>query len=151
MSRPALLSILIVAVILGMGLWTMLKPAEEQTGILTSSTPTPVITSSLSPTPTAEPMVPSTTLHTVTFDGSSFSPRTLTVKKGDTVQFKNTGSRSIWIASDPHPIHTKYGTFDARRGYAPSETYSFTFDKTGTWGYHDHLASQNTGTITVTD
>jgi plastocyanin len=55
----------------------------------------------------------------------------------------------MWVASDPHPIHTDYSAFDAKQGIAPGDTYSFTFTKTGNWGFHNHLNPSATGTITV--
>ena len=56
---------------------------------------------------------------------------------------------SLWVASNPHPIHTDYSDFDAKRGYAKGERYSFTFFKQGTWKYHNHLNSGESGVIVV--
>lgn len=86
----------------------------------------------------------------VDYDGSKFTPSTVTINAGDTVAFKNTGSSaSVWPASDPHPTHTDYPGFDALKGIAPGGTYSFTFTKTGSWGYHNHLNPAQQGTIVV--
>ena len=56
---------------------------------------------------------------------------------------------SLWVASNPHPIHTDYSDFDAKRGYAKGERYSFTFFKQGTWKYHNHLNPGEGGVIVV--
>ncbi len=100
---------------------------------------------------------------TITFTDSGASPANVTIKQGQTVQFVNNTTRSIWPASDDHPAHTKYaGTsrnqhcpdgastaFDACKGFAAGESWSFTFAKAGAWGYHDHLRASVGGTITV--
>lgn len=85
----------------------------------------------------------------VTYTDSGFSPSTLTIKKGDTVTFKNTASGGMWVASKPHPMHTDYPAFDAKRKIAPGETYEFTFTNTGSWGYHNHMNPSERGTIVV--
>lgn len=86
---------------------------------------------------------------TVTYTASGFSPRSVTVKSGSTVAFKNESSGELWVASDPHPIHTGLLGFDAKKGIASGQTYSFTFTKAGTFGFHDHLNPSHTGTVVV--
>ncbi len=86
---------------------------------------------------------------TVRYSSSGFAPATLTVSVGGTVSFMNGSNTNMWVASDPHPIHNDYPDFDAGRGYAPGDTYEFTFTKTGTYGYHDHLNPTRGGTIVV--
>ena len=92
---------------------------------------------------------PANTQNTVTYTDSGFSPSTLTIKKGETATFKNMTSGSMWVASSPHPAHTDYPEFDAKRGIAPGETYEFTFTKTGSWKYHNHVNLGKYGTIVV--
>ncbi len=101
--------------------------------------------------------------NTVKITSSGFSPKTLTVKAGTTVTFVNQDSNQHWPASAMHPTHTLYpgsgiekcGTaeektiFDACKGLAPGESFSFTFDEKGSWNYHDHLNVPSTGTIVV--
>ncbi len=84
---------------------------------------------------------------TLTPDG--FSPKNLTVQKGDTIVFISTRGKWFWPASNPHPTHTIYTDFDPGEPVAESEMWSFKFEKTGEWKYHDHLAPYFTGTITV--
>lgn len=99
----------------------------------------------------------------VIYGDSGYSPPTLSVKKGETVTFKNQSSRSMWPASAMHPSHRVYsGTslgehcpdtggnaFDACKGFLPGEAWSFKFSKTGVWKYHDHLSPGNFGAIAV--
>ncbi len=103
------------------------------------------------------------TQNIVIYTDSGFSPNTLRIKLGETVTFKNQSSRAMWPASDHHPTHRLYsgtslaehcpdteGTaFDACTGIQPGNSWSFTFNKKGTWPYHDHLNPSFTGTIIV--
>jgi len=103
--------------------------------------------------------------NVVVYTNSGYSPNTLTIKKGETVTFKNQSSRSMWPASAVHPTHQVYsgtslsehcpdktGTaFDACKGFLPGQSWSFKFDKVGTWKYHDHLNPSATGTIVVAE
>jgi plastocyanin len=96
------------------------------------------------------PTTPTTTESMmVTYSDSGFSPASITVKVGDTVTFKNQSGKSMWVASAPHPTHTAYPEFDAKKGVAMGESYMFTFTKAGTWEYHNHLNPTSFGTIVV--
>lgn len=99
---------------------------------------------------------------TVMFNGSSFSPASVTIAQGGTVTWVSTAG-NMWVASDPHPIHNGYDGTTMQQHCAPgytgpapfdectgsSSNWSFTFDKVGTWGYHDHLEASIMGSVTV--
>ncbi|MDQ1284435.1 MAG: hypothetical protein QG620_783 [Patescibacteria group bacterium] len=85
----------------------------------------------------------------IAYTDSGFSPKTVTIKAGETVMFRNDSSVGMWVASAPHPVHTDYPEFDAKKAYAKGEAYSFTFEKTGTWKFHNHLKSTDFGSVTV--
>lgn len=101
--------------------------------------------------------------NTVVYTDSGYAPAILTIKKGKIVVWKNESSQTMWPASAMHPTHTVYsgtsleehcpdvaGTaFDACTGIQPGNSWSFTFAKTGTWHYHDHLNPGYIGTIVV--
>lgn len=101
---------------------------------------------------------------TVTKANEGFSPQTLTIKKGSTVNFVNNSSADFWPATARHPTHTVYpgsdiqkcgtqeenGIFDACRGLSAGQTFSFTFNQVGEWAYHDHLNATAFGKIIVT-
>lgn len=89
--------------------------------------------------------------HTMRFTGDGYEPRDITIKVGDTIEFVNESSQDMWPASNVHPTHELYPEFDAQQALAPGDSWQFTFDEAGTWGYHDHLNSRITGTITVTE
>jgi plastocyanin len=95
----------------------------------------------------------------VTYSDSGFSPKVLTVKKGDTVTFKNTASDSMRVSSNPHPIHNGYpttggcvsSTFDSCANIPAGQAWTFKFDILGSWGYHNHLNPSEGGTIVVVE
>ena len=80
-----------------------------------------------------------------------FSPRELKIRKGDTVIWTIEDSTQSWPASAVHPTHLVYPGFDARTALNQGQSYSFTFDKTGSWRYHDHLNPSVTGVMEVSE
>jgi len=116
----------------------------------TTSTTTPeTIDTTASTTPNNNPAGDIVSLKEVKYTNAGFSPSTLTINKGESVIFTNDSSGSMWIASDPHPSHTAYPEFDQLESVAQGGSYTFVFQKTGTWGYHNHVNSGRTGTIIV--
>lgn len=100
---------------------------------------------------------------TVTYDGSAYTPASVTVGAGDTVEFVNESDGEMWPASDIHPTHEQYdgtsrsehcgegeaATFDACERLSAGESWSFTFEKTGEWAFHDHVRPSAEGVVTV--
>ncbi len=94
---------------------------------------------------------------------SGFSPASVRISVGSSITFVNRDSRPHWPASNIHPTHELYpgsgiskcnspaqaGIFDACRGLAPGEEYTFQFNHAGNWRYHDHLRPSMAGTIIV--
>lgn len=78
-----------------------------------------------------------------------FEPRDIQVSRGATVTFSTVRQNKFWPASNAHPAHDVYPEFDPMRSLEPGESWSFTFDKVGVWGFHDHVRSYFTGTIHV--
>ncbi|MBX4186960.1 MAG: cupredoxin domain-containing protein [Candidatus Doudnabacteria bacterium] len=132
--------------------------SNTTSGTVTTPTPTPSPEVS-NPTPNPEPPVtppvtpPASTsaMKVITYTSTGFSPATVTIKKGTTVNFVNNSSGNVWPASDPHPSHTDYPGFDPRQAIPAGQSWAFTFDKVGTWGYHNHLNPAKRGSITVTE
>ena len=91
---------------------------------------------------------PSSKTVTITITGSGFSPPSVTINAGDTVKWVNGDNRSHWPASDPHPQHTEYAGFDSF-GISAGSDWSFKFNNTGTWNYHDHQSPSKTGVVVV--
>ncbi|MDE2071570.1 MAG: hypothetical protein KGI70_02460 [Patescibacteria group bacterium] len=156
------IGIVIVIIIIGGVVWWMTtQPQNANTqgaGQNTATTgPSGDLTGTVSTTVgTGAPMQ-----ATVTYNGTSFSPSSVTIAKGGTVTFTSTAG-NIWIASAPHPVHTAYdgttASVHCAAGYtgpAPFDQcsagpgFSFTFNKTGSFQYHDHLNTSAFGTVVV--
>lgn len=115
-----------------------------------------------------------TKTYTVEITSAGFSPKELTINKGDSVIWINKDSKERWPASASHPTHTVYpgvdynrpgsyagseacisegvakdSAFDPCKGLAKEESWTFTFNQVGSWNYHDHLVSGNYGKIIV--
>jgi plastocyanin len=97
----------------------------------------------------ADIMPTDVTVHEINFNGSAFIPSNLTIKSGDIVVFRNNSNKNFWPASAPHPQHTDYPEFDAKRELGPGETFEFKFTKIGSWGFHDHKTPTAFGRIIV--
>ena len=82
---------------------------------------------------------------------TGFEPKSVTIKVGESVTWTNNTSGTVRIASDPHPLHTGLAGFDDLSGAALGDTYTFTFTKAGTFGYHNHNSTSVKGTVTVTE
>jgi plastocyanin len=89
---------------------------------------------------------PSATVR-MTKDG--YSPRVLKIEQGQTVEFVNDSSQDYWPASDPHPIHTDYPGFDAQKTILPGQSWDFSFNRAGRYGYHNHLAPETHAEIVI--
>ena len=116
-----------------------------------------------------------TKTYDVEITSSEFSPSNLEINKGDGVRWTNKGSAGSWPASAMHPTHTVYsgvsnyedgnsfkgskacvsegqakeGAFDSCKTLKRGESWSFTFNQIGSWGYHDHVQSGRYGKIVV--
>ncbi len=83
---------------------------------------------------------------TLNYTNTGFLPENLTISVGDTVEFYNKSDNLMWVASDPHPSHTDYPEFDQNE---PEDYFTFTFNETGEWAFHNHLVPSHTGTVKV--
>ena len=74
----------------------------------------------------------------IRISASGFTPQVVQIQKGQSVQWINNDSNPHQIASDPHPTHTGYPGLESN-ALIHGDSFTFTFDKTGKFGYHDHL------------
>lgn len=78
--------------------------------------------------------------HTVVIESIRFKPKTLTVKRGETV---------TWINKDPFPhTVTAPGVFDSH-DIPPNRSWKYTARKTGEFAYTCTLHPNMTGTLKV--
>jgi len=161
MTKGTVISLVVVVV--AVAAWFIFRNAKESIAPILTPTPTPTI-SLLPPTPTpSSTPTPSQQSNTVIYTDSGYSPATITIKKGQTVTWKNNSSKQAWTASAIHPTHKVYpgtditlcGTptfapmFDSCTGISPDQSWPFRFDSVGTWKYHNHMNSAHYGTVIV--
>ncbi len=181
MSKSMWLWAMVAVVVAGGAYWYTSKPSANETPTLANSDMSSETSGQEAPGPSTVPSgtgtgtggvsaevsvntgtsaTPSTA--SVSYNGTSYSPKDVTVKRGGTVTWTNTGSGSMWVASAQHPSHTAYaGT--TRQEHCPDaagtafdqcaggQTYSFTFTKAGKWNYHDHMNASAFGSVTVVE
>lgn len=85
----------------------------------------------------------------VEITAGGFAPAELKVKVGTMVKFTNRDSELHQPASGVHPTHEICPGFDALKGLAKDESYSFTFNTAKTCPFHDHLNPSIKGTVVV--
>ena len=164
--------VVVIVIIVGGGLWWWSAQSAPTSGTPAATTlsddGTPAATDAIDDQNTATTTTTTATTSnssasaTINYDGNSFTPSTVTIKKGGTVTWK--GTANMWVASASHPSHTLYDgtsrTQHCAAGYtgakpfdqcATGTSYSFTFTKTGTWSYHDHMNASSFGKVVVTD
>ena len=79
----------------------------------------------------------------VQMTASGFSPASITINKGDYIQFANVDSAPHW------PISNDYSGFDAKASVASGKYYRFEFNNAGTFSYYDYLNSTEKGIVIV--
>src|SRR3989344_9375678 len=68
--------------------------------------------------------------NVITYSQNGFSPKPLTVKVGENVEFMNNSSSNVQVNSAPHPAHTQFPELNIGL-IAPGETKSVTFTTVG--------------------
>lgn len=133
-----------IALVVGGAVIINNKSKNDNTSTLNTNSAQPAAASDTSNTTTQ----PAATAAVITYNGSLFSPSQATVKAGDTITVKNDSSATVDFESNPHPVHTDNTELNIG-GIDAGSSKSFTVNKTGSWGYHNHLNSSQTGTIVV--
>lgn len=151
MNSKSILIVVVVAAVLIGGYYLIqgqYKPATTEGG---NASPTQSVVESTS---AAKPTIASgsSTMEkgiSVEYTDKGFVPSNITVKAGTKVTFVNKTNKGMWVASNPHPLHTDLPGFDALSSADNGGSYSYTFTKVGNWKYHNHLSPSDSGVITV--
>ena len=79
--------------------------------------------------------------HTVTIDATTYSPKTLTVRAGDTI---------VWVNEDlfPHTVTAKSGRFDSG-DIAAGKSWSYTVKAEGLFAYFCTYHTTMKGTLRI--
>jgi len=86
----------------------------------------------------------------VSIAADGFTPANLDVTIGTTVTWTNTDSAPHRVASDPYPTNDGLPGFDSKEALQTNDTYTYKFEKAGTFGYHDEQHPLDIkGTVTV--
>ena len=85
----------------------------------------------------------------VVYEKGVFTPNYVELELGDRVVFVNRSDDFVWPASNIHPTHEVYPGFDPELGLEPGEAWAFGFTRPGIWKFHNHLAPNQGGTVTV--
>jgi plastocyanin len=95
-------------------------------------------------TPQSTPPIPSGVSNVIAIKDFVFNPSPLTIKAGSTVSWVNQGSATHTVNSDStSPV--QFASKEIKSG----GSYSFTFNKPGTYPYHCSIHPSMVGTIIV--
>jgi plastocyanin len=87
----------------------------------------------------------------VTITSVSFVPATVRVKVGQVVTWTNNDTSQHIVASDPYPTDNSVPGFNAKQAMSTNDSFSYVFNKVGTYTYHDDLNPYSLeGTVIVT-
>lgn len=87
---------------------------------------------------------------TIVVSNNSFQPMTMRVAKGQSVTWINQDSLAHRIVSGPHPTHEALPDLDSEEPLSTGDSYTYTFEKSGTFSYHDEAEPLKVvGTIIV--
>lgn len=133
---------IVTIAVMGFGVFTFTKNRQEEQPVHTPATTTPTTTDT---TENAEDnQTETTSQNQVTIENLSFNSSDITVKKGTTVTWTNQDSIAHnVVSSGGGPLGSKL--------LNQGESYSFTFNETGTFNYFCEPHPQMTGTVTVTE
>jgi len=100
-----------------------------------------------SPTPLSSPSA-QLEERKVNVTKTGFEPNTLKIKVGTKVVWENKSGDTVAVNSIPHPIHNLYPILNLG-SFEDGSSVRVTFTEAGTYIYHNHLNSAQTGTVIV--
>lgn len=87
--------------------------------------------------------------YSVFYKSGVFGPTNLRIHVGDTVIFQNFDSHSIRIVSEGYPRKPELDDFDSKKDIPPDGQFSYTFSKTGIFGYYNLINPDESGSVIV--
>ncbi|MDB5164101.1 MAG: plastocyanin [Candidatus Saccharibacteria bacterium] len=141
MKRTAAIAIIVIVVIGAViGILVANRHKSDNKAASSSSSATS------SPTSNTSTNTPATSQNAVSISNFSFSPSSITVKKGTKVTWTNKDSTSHTVTPDKPDADFK-GSDTLSNG----DSYSVTFNTVGTFTYHCNIHSNMTGSVKVTE
>lgn len=156
MNKNALITVIVIIIVI-IGVIAVISYSNSQPSApstdqeqTANTSPSADAAAAVNATGTSSAAVPPAPLTVdVSYGDAGFLPASVTVKAGDTVRFTNNSSGRMWVASDPHPVHTDLPAFDEKASVDPGGNWSYTFTEVGTHPYHNHAKAANRGTVIV--
>ncbi len=96
------------------------------------------------PASTRQPRV-----YTIYYGLGVFSPTNIRIHVGDSVKFQNDSNMPIRVVSDRASGVPELAGFDSVSDMPPNDSFTFTFTKSGTFGYHNGKNPNEEGTVIV--
>jgi plastocyanin len=88
----------------------------------------------------------------VVVNKDGFMPQTISIKKGQAILWTNRDTAPHQVAADPYPQDSSLPGLSSNGPLLENESYAYTFDKAGTYTYHDDKNPLSlTGTVIVTE
>lgn len=164
MKQTTIIGVVVVVLIAG-GAWWYVGQQPSSSVPAAVDTATPVQTSADTSQVQVQTSVNTTPapVTLVVYGDEGFSPKTVTIPPGTRVEFVDRSVlKDMWVASAAHPTHQMYdGTTKVQHcvtGYTGAKpfdqcsigtSFDYTFDKVGTWKYHNHVEAGDFGTVIV--
>jgi plastocyanin len=135
--------VLAVIIILALGAYILFGGKNEN-----KPTNNPVVTVTVSPTPSIKPTTSPITSLTINYTDTGFSPDSSTVSKGSTIIFTNNTTESVQIYSDPHPQHSNSTELNIGQ-LDPGDSRQIIINSVGVTSFHNDFNLSQTAIITI--
>lgn len=146
MSKNAIIGIIAV-LSLGFIGWNILNSQKSTTQTNSTQTKAPAATQSSEPQAT-EGAILEETGTVVKITSTGFNPKSVTLKKGESINWVNEDIEDHTVDSAIHPTHQVYPRLNLG-AIKPGDKKSLSFPDTGSYKYHDHLNPTLFGSVTV--
>jgi plastocyanin len=87
----------------------------------------------------------------ITYKDTGFIPSVVEVRAGNSITFINSSTKPLWVTSSSggNEDAAVYPGFDQGKSISNGGTYTFTFTKTGVWGYKNLNQNKHLGVVLV--